>query len=142
MNGAVIDRVVSEYQEVLARLADWEAALAQLASGSYWEWKAGLDRLWRLVPFFEKEVPRHFQNEEKALFARVAARHADSDKALLHYSGEHTEFCRQWHNFRTELLYCDAVGETRHLCQSGAVLIAYLRRHMAEEERELLPLAA
>lgn len=136
----VVNHVVQDHRIIHARLAEWEAALRQLTASAFSESQRGLQRVWRLVPFFEKEVSRHFRDEETRLFPAVTTQNPDSQKALARFAGEHNEFSRQWQAFKRELLYCDAEGETRRVCELGTGLICLLRRHMRDEEQELLPL--
>jgi len=132
---------VMEHSEMQAQLAEWESALAQLTSGSFLESQRALQRLWRLVPFFEERMPQHFRREESEFFPALRARHPGEAAALARYSAEHAEFLRQWRTYRGELLYCDAVGETRGVYELGTRLVARLRQHMQDEELELMPLA-
>lgn len=123
-----------------ARLGEWESALAQLAAPGFAESQRGLERLWKLVPFFEKEVARHFRQEEAELFPAVEASPLGGVSALARFSGEHAEFNRQWQAYKRELLYCDAVGESRRVIELGGSIIHLLRQHIETEEAELLPL--
>jgi hemerythrin-like domain-containing protein len=141
METAVVDRVMHDHAEMNARLTEWEAALDQVSAGPFFQTQVGLRWLWQLVPFFETQVPRRFRQEETDLFPRVEASYPGSGAVLARFSGEHAEFLRQWHAYRVELLYADAVGETRRVCELGSRIIAMLRLHMKSEERELLPLA-
>jgi len=136
----VVDRVVQEHTELQEYLLQWEAALLQFDSGSFTGWQQGLEHLWRLVPFLDKELPRHFRTEEEQLFPRVEARHPDAGKALAGFQGEHAELARHWQLYKQYLLYCDAVGGTQPARERGLELIGRLRRHIQEEEEALLPL--
>lgn len=141
MEGEVVDRILHDHGEMQTRLADWEAALGQLTAPGFTESQRGLERLWKLVPFFEKEVARHFREEEAEWFRLVETDHPTSAPALARFSSEHAQFNRQWQAYKRELLYCDAVGETHRLSQLGGELIRLLRHHMQTEEAELVPLA-
>lgn len=136
----VVDRILSDHEEMRARLGDWEAGLAQLTASGFAESQRGLERLWKLVPFFEKEVARHFREEEADLFPALEASHAASSPALVRFASEHAQFTRQWQAYKRELLYCDAVGESRRVSELGSAIIHLLRQHMRTEEAELLPL--
>lgn len=138
----LVEQVVREHVEMRSRLAEWEAGLAQLAAGGLLEFQDSLQRLWRLVPFFEEEVGRHFREEEAELFTAVQAHHPTSGPALARFAAEHARFARHWQEYRWELLCCDTVAETPGLCALGRWLIRLLRQHMQEEEEELLPLTA
>lgn len=137
----VMEQVVHDHGEMRTRLADWESALEQVTSSSFAESQRGLERLWKLVPFFEKEVARHFRKEEAELFPAVEAREPASTSALARFAREHAEFAKQWQAYKLELLYCDAVGESRRVHELGSGIIRLLRQHMDSEEAELLPLA-
>lgn len=134
------DRVVHEHTELQEYLMQWEAALLQLNANTFAESEHGFLRLWRLVPYLDKELPRHFRTEEEELFPAVEARHPDSAPALVNFLGEHADFARQWQAYKRELLYCDAVGETVRAYEFGTWLITRLRRHIQAEEDSLLPL--
>lgn len=142
MEAVVVERVLQDHGEMRARLSDWEAALEQLASPAFAESQRGLEKLWRLVPYFEKEVARHFREEESGLYPRVEAEHPASHPALTRFAGEHAEFTRQWQAYKRELLYCDAMGETRRVGELGRAIVQLLRQHMQTEEAALLPLVA
>jgi len=139
MDAAIVDRILHEHGEMRARLADWEGALQQLGSPGFAEWQRGLERLWRLVPFFEREVARHFREEEAELYPQVESDPAGRPARLGQFAAEHAEFSRQWQAYKRELLYCDAVGETRRVIELGTGMVELLRRHMQTEEAELLP---
>jgi hemerythrin-like domain-containing protein len=134
------DRVVHEHTELQEYLLQWEAALLQFEAGDFTGWQRNMEQLWRLVPFLDKELPRHFRTEEEQLFPRVEARHPDSVKALAGFLGEHAELARDWRLYKQDLLYCDAVGCTQPARESGLGLITRLRQHIREEEQALLPL--
>jgi len=136
----VVDRIVHEHTELQEYLLQWEAALLQFDSGRFTAWQQGLEHLWRLVPFLDKALPRHFRTEEEQLFSRVEARHPDSVKTLAGFEGEHTELARHWRHYKQDLLFCDAVGGTQPARERGLELIGRLRRHIQEEEAALLPL--
>jgi len=136
-----VDSVVREHSDLHARLAEWEEALAQLEGGGFRRSQVALQQLWRLVPFFEEEVPRHFRHEEGDFFVALKQRYPDSERLLGRFAGEHAEWTREWRDYRMELLYADAVGETNRLYELGTELIARLRRHMQDEELELVVLA-
>jgi len=140
MQTEVVDRVVREHTEMQEYLLQWEAALLQLDSGDYTGWLRGIEHLWRLVPFLDAELPRHFRAEEEQLFPRVEARHPDAVKALAGFLGEHAELAREWRRYKQDLLYCDAVGVTQPARERGIELIGRLRQHIREEEAALLPL--
>lgn len=142
MQTTVVERVLHDHVEMHARLSDWEAALAQLASSGFTDSQRGLQKLWQLVPFFEKEVARHFREEEADLYPRVDAGHPQREALLGGFAGEHAEFNRQWQAYKRELLYCDAVGETHRVLELSAAIVQLLRQHMLREEAELLPLVA
>ncbi|MGH9778263.1 MAG: hemerythrin domain-containing protein [Candidatus Acidiferrales bacterium] len=136
-----VDSVVREHSDLHARLAEWEEALAGLENRNFQRSQAALQKLWRLVPFFEEEVPRHFRHEEGEFHAALKVRYPDSAKLLAKFAGEHAEWTRGWRDYRMELLYADAVGETNRLYELGTELVARLRRHMQDEELELVVLA-
>ena len=136
----VVDRIVHEHTELQEYLLQWEAALLQFDSGRFTTWQQGLEHLWRLVPFLDNELPRHFRTEEDQLFPRVGAHHPDAVKALAAFQGEHAELARQWQRYKQDLLYCDAVGGTQPARERGLELIGRLRQHIQEEEAALLPL--
>ena len=136
-----VDSVVREHGDLHARLAEWEEALAQLEGGGFQRSQTALQKLWRLVPFFEEEVPRHFRHEEGDFHPAMKERYPDSAKLLARFVGEHADWMREWRDYRMELLYADAVGETNRLYELGTELIARLRRHMQDEELELVVLA-
>lgn len=136
----VVDCVVHAHGEMQARLQEWEAALEQLTASDFSTSQRGLQRVWRLVPFFNKEVPRHFHDEETRLFPVLARRDPAHQNALARFQREHQEFRRQWREFMLELLYSDAVGETRRVYELSASMIRLLREHIQREEQELLPL--
>jgi len=140
MQATVVERVMQDHVEMQGRLSDWEAALGLLASPAFAESQRGLEKLWQLVPFFEKEVARHFREEENDLYPLIEAEHASSHPTLTRFAGEHAEFNRQWQAYKRELLYCDAVGETRRVLELGRTIVQLLRQHMSREEAELLPL--
>ena len=140
MQATVVERVLHDHVEMHARLSDWEGALGMLASPAFAESQRGLGKLWQLVPFFEKEVARHFREEESGLFPLIEAGHGASHAALVRFAGEHAEFNRQWQAYKRELLYCDAMGETLRVLELGRAIVQLLRRHMSREEAELLPL--
>jgi len=87
-----VDSVVREHSDLHARLAEWEEALAQLEGGGFRRSQVALQQLWRLVPFFEEEVPRHFRHEEGDFFVALKQRypdfklHALSSPEVLHLS--------------------------------------------------------
>ena len=136
----VADRVVHEHTELQEYMLQWEAALMHFQDGSPTESQIALAHLWRLVPYLDKELPRHFRVEEEELFPVVEARHPESTQALVHFLVEHAEFVRQWRDYKHALLYCDAVGKTETACERGLWLVGQLRRHIREEEDALLPL--
>lgn len=136
----VLERVMDDHGTLRERLREWESALAQLTSSAFSESERGLQRIWRLVPFFEKEVPRHFHDEEARLFPALEASHPHSNPALARFSAQHADFLRQWQAYKRELIYCDALRETRQVYELGTGLIGRLRQHMQSEEREFLPL--
>jgi iron-sulfur cluster repair protein YtfE (RIC family) len=136
----VVDRVVQDHAELRDHLRQWESGLAQLGARSFLESKRGLRQLRRLVPLLDKELPRHFRTEEEELFPNVEARHPDSAPALVHFLGEHADLARRWKDYKQELLYCDAVGETERALEQGTWLVAHLRQHMQAEQEALLPL--
>ncbi len=141
MNEAeVIDRVVHDHTELQEYLRQWEAALMQLTASGFVESERGLRRLWKLVPFLDRELPRHFRTEEEDLFPRAKARDPGIAAALARFQMEHAEVTRHWHAYKQELLYCDAVGATRRAYESGNWLIERFRQHMKAEEETLLPL--
>jgi hemerythrin-like domain-containing protein len=140
MPATVVERVLHDHGEMHARLSDWEAALGLLASPAFAESQRGLEKLWQLVPFFEKEAARHFREEETGLFPLIEAERPAVHPSLTRFAGEHAEFNRQWQAYKRELLYCDAVGETRRVLELGRALVGLLRQHMSCEEAELLPL--
>lgn len=143
MEGAhVAERMLRDHAEMRIRLADWEAALAQVTATAFAESKRGVERLRQLVPFFDGEVHRHFREEEAHLHPIVSAQHCGAEPALARFAGEHREFFEQWQTFKSELQYCDAVGEPRGVYELGTALIRLLRQHMESEERELVPLVA
>lgn len=142
MQTTVVERVLHDHVEMHARLSDWEAALGLLASPAFAESQRGLQQLWKLVPFFEKEVARHSREEENGLYPLIEAEHATSHPSLTRFAGEHAEFNRQWQAYKRELLYCDAVGETHQVHEHGTAVVQFLRQHMSREEAELLPLVA
>src|SRR3989304_2358644 len=78
MQAIVVERVMHDHVEMHVRLSDWEAALGLLASPAFAESQRGLQKLWQLVPFFEKEVARHFREEENDLYPLIEAEHAVS----------------------------------------------------------------
>ena len=136
-----VDSVVREHSDLHARLAEWEEALAGLENRNFHRSQLALQRLWRLVPFFEEEVPRHFRHEEGEFHAALKERYPDSAPLLAKFVGEHAQWTREWRDYRMELLYADAVGETNRLYELGTELVARLRRHMQDEELELVVLA-
>lgn len=137
----VIERVARDHYQMQSRLEEWEDALAELTSGSFFDSQQALERLRRLVPFFEREVPEHFQAEENDLFPALSKRNTRTRTTLAHFSGQHKEFRERWHEFRQELIYCDAVGDSQRLCQLGTALIHLLRQHIESEEEEVMPRA-
>lgn len=136
----VADRVVHEHTELQEYLLQWEAALMRLQDSSATESQGALEHLWRLVPYMDRELPRHFRVEEEEFFPAVEARHPKSAQTLVHFLVEHAEFARQWQTYKHALLYCDAVGKTQAACERGHWLIVRLRQHIREEEDALLPL--
>lgn len=140
MRTEVVDHMLRDHGEMHNRLTDWESALLQVVSASFAESQRGLEKLWKLVPFFEKEVARHFRDEEAGLYPLVERSSPPSSPALAHFARQHREFTRQWQDYKRELLYCDAVGETRRVAELGHALIHFLRHHMLAEEAELLRL--
>jgi iron-sulfur cluster repair protein YtfE (RIC family) len=136
----IVERIVHDHSELDGRLDQWESALAQLSSSAFSEFERGLQRMWHLVPFFEREMPRHFREEETEFFPAVQTHHPENNPALTRFSAQHAVFTRQWQAYKLELLYCDAVGATQQVCELGTELIKHLRQHMRSEERELLPL--
>ena len=132
MQTTVVERVLHDHVEMHARLSDWKAALGLLASPAFAESQRGLQKLWQLVPFFEKEVARHFREEENDLYPLIEAEHAASHPLLTRFAGEHAEFNRQWQAYKRELLYCDAVGETHRVLELGAAIVQLLRQHMSK----------
>ena len=137
----VVDSMVKEHSELHARLAEWEETLGRLTGGSFYHSQLALQQLWRLVPFFEEELPRHFHHEEADLYPPLKEGHPNSSSVLNRFSQEHLDLLRQWKNYRSELLYSEAIGETHRLRELGAELISGLRQHMQDEEMELVALA-
>lgn len=136
----VADRVVHEHTELQEYMLQWEAALMRFQDGSPTESQSALEHLWRLVPYLDKELPRHFRVEEEELFPAVEARHPESTQALVRFLVEHAEFARQWRAYKHSLLYCDTVGKTETAYERGLRLVGRLRQHIREEEEALLPL--
>lgn len=136
----VADRVVHEHTELQEYMLQWEAALLQFDAGDFTGWQRALEHLWKLVPFLDTELPRHFRTEEEQLFPCVEARHPDSGKAVAGFRGEHAELARHWRLYKQDLLYCDAVGSAQPARERGLELIGRLRQHIREEEESLLPL--
>lgn len=134
------DRVVHEHTELQEYLLQWEAALLRLHQGSRTEAESALEHLWRLVPYLDEELPRHFRVEEEQLFPAVEMRHPDTTRALVRFLAEHAEFARQWQSYKQALLYYDTVGRSQAAFDRGLWLMARLRRHIREEEEALLPL--
>lgn len=137
----VVDSMVKEHSELHTRLGEWEDMLGRLTGGSFYHAQLALQQLWRLVPYFEEELPRHFRHEEADLYPPLKEGHPNSAVVLKRFSGEHADLLRQWKNYRNELLYSEAIGETHRLRELGAELIARLRKHMQDEELELVGLA-
>jgi hemerythrin-like domain-containing protein len=130
----IADRVVREHTELQEFLLQWEAALLQFDAADFTEWQRSVEQLWGLVPFLDKELPRHFRAEEEHLFPSVEARHPESLPALTGFIGE------QWRQYKQDLLYCDAVLSAQPARERGLGLVEGLRRHIREEEVALLPL--
>ena len=137
----VVDSMVKEHSELHTRLGEWEDMLERLTGGSFHHSQLALEQLWRLVPYFEEELPRHFRHEEADLYPLLKEGHPNSATVLTRFSTEHADLLRQWTSYRTELLYSEAVGETHRLRELGFELIARLRQHMQDEELELMALA-
>ncbi|HSC77038.1 MAG TPA: hemerythrin domain-containing protein [Candidatus Acidoferrales bacterium] len=137
----VVDSMVKEHSELHERLGEWETMLGRLTGGTFFQSRAALEQLWRLVPYFEEELPRHFSREESDLYPPLKEEHPGATPVLKRFSVEHTELLRLWKNYRAELLYSDAIGETHRLRELGSELIAGLRQHMQDEELELVGLA-
>jgi hemerythrin-like domain-containing protein len=131
------DSVAQEHQELRAYLTQWEQALEQLTPSDFFETQRALQRLWRLLPYFEERLPRHFQMEEAQFYPRVEEAHPDCAPALARFLGEHARIARLWQSYKGELQYADAVGETRRLFEQGHELVQLVRQHMANEEQEL-----
>ena len=134
------DRVVHEHTELQEYLLQWEAALLRLHEGSPAESEGALEHLWRLVPYLDTELPRHFRVEEEEFFPAVELRHPETTRSLVRFLAEHAEFARQWQSYKQALLYCDAVGKSQTAYDRGLWLLGRLRRHIQEEEEALLPL--
>lgn len=137
----VVDSMVKEHSELHERLGEWEKMLGRLTGGTFFQSRAALEQLWQLVPYFEEELPRHFSREEADLYPPLSEEHPGVTPALKRFSHEHAELLRQWRNYRGELLYSDAIGDTHRLRELGMELIAGLRKHMQDEELELVNLA-
>jgi len=137
----VVDSMVKEHSELHTRLGEWEDVLGRLTGGSFYHAQLALQQLWRLVPYFEEELPRHFCHEEADLYPPLKEGHPNSAAVLKRFCGEHADLLRQWKSYRNELLYSEAIGETHRLRELGAELIAGLRKHMQDEELELVGLA-
>lgn len=137
---AVIDQVVHEHTEMQEYLLQWEAALLQFDNREFAAWRQALEHLWALVPFLNRELPRHFRAEEEQLFSQVRTRHPETEPSLGVFCGEHAELARHWKLYKQALLYCDAVGCSEPARQRGLELIGRLRQHIREEEGALLPL--
>ena len=136
----LMDRILDDHAKMYAQLEEWEKAAALLDAGTFVETQRGLERVWKLVPFFEKQVVPHFHQEETELYPQVEATEPRIAPSLARFSGEHAEFGRQWQAYKRELLYADAVGETTRLREMSLWLIRMLRQHMQDEEREVLRL--
>src|SRR5574342_345113 len=100
-----VDSMVKEHSELHTRLAEWEEALGRLTGGSFYHSQLALQQLWRLVPFFEEELPRHFRHEEADLYPSLKAGRPNSAVVLKRFAQEHAELLREWKNYRAELLY-------------------------------------
>ena len=133
-----VDSMVKEHGELHERLGEWEKTLGRLTGGTFFQARTAIDQLWRLVPYFEEELPRHFRREEADLYPSLKEEHPAAAYVLKRFTADHAELLRQWKNYRGELLYSDAIGETHRLREMGAELIARLRQHMQDEELELV----
>lgn len=138
MQITIQDRILHEHSQLQSRLSEWEAALAQLNTSVFSDSQHGLQRVWRLVPFFERELPRQFQEEEVEWFPAIEASQPDANTAVARFVGEHAEITHQWQDYKRELLYCDAVGDTRRVYELGSRLVCLLRRHLQSEEAAFL----
>ena len=137
----VVDSMVKEHSELHTRLGEWENTLGRLTGGSFYHSQLALQQLWRLVPYFEEELPRHFRHEEDNLYPPLKEGHPHSASVLTRFSHEHADLLGQWKSYRSELLYSEAIGETHRLRELGFELISRLRKHMQDEELELMALA-
>ncbi|HXE74738.1 MAG TPA: hemerythrin domain-containing protein [Candidatus Xenobia bacterium] len=137
----VMDSVVKEHGELHERLGKWEKTLGRLTGGTFFQARTALEQLWRLVPYFEEELPRHFRREESDLYPSMKEGYPATAEALKRFATEHAELLRLWKDYRGELLYSDAIGETHRLRELGVELIARLRQHMQDEELEMVALS-
>lgn len=137
----LVDLILDDHEEISERLAEWAAAAELLDPLSPVETRQGIERLAKLVPYFEKELGPHFLREERVLFAHLQATHPSSSPTLEYFLAQHAELNRQWQTYKQEWLGSSAQGEVTRLRELSLGLARRLRQHIRDEERDLLPLA-
>ncbi|MEO8155460.1 MAG: hemerythrin domain-containing protein [Rhizobacter sp.] len=99
----------------------------------------------RAMIFYLDEFPekRHHRKESELLFPKLRARTPRSRPLLDHLDADHLAGEQRIRDLEHTLLGFEMVGESRRQAFEDAAqrYVSFYRAHMAEEEKEILPLA-